>query len=608
MTQSANDRFLKSTAVGGETTMPFDFLIEAKAELEVIRTSVAGVDTVLSLNTHYSIADNQLNLANGGVITLVSPASATAGEKYTCRGITPASRSSDFQTGGDLLAATINTQFDRLTRIAQQNERDLNDAVRLARTSTFSGPIYMEDPEDATVQYYDQSSGMMINGPTIDDIEDAAANATAAAASAAKLSGTSTTSLAIGTGSKAFTTQSGKFFDTGSFLLITSDANPTVNYMFGNVTAYSGTSLTVNVLAIGGSGTLADWTIRVAGARGADGAAGSLDFSALTEDTAPDGTADYTVTRDASAGANKKVLLHTIFSTIDTLTAETAPATGDKLPFYDVSAAAARHITLANMLKVINGLTADSSPDTAADYTVTYDASAGAAKKVLLNLLAGVSGVSIQVFTASGTWTKPAGVKYALFIVQGAGGGGGGADSTGAGAETAAGGGASGGLSISAIDVTGVVSYAIAIGAGGAGGADTGGNGSAGGNSTVNTTTVVAIGGDPGIGTGSAAAAAAISRGGSSAAAGTGNAAFGGSSGNNGSTDAAGGNASGGNGAGGIFGTNGGRGGIISAGASVAAPTVGANGGGGGGGASTATTGQAGGDGGDGYVLVIEFK
>jgi len=103
---------------------------------------------------------------------------------------------------------------------------------------------------------------------------NAAASATEAAAQAAKLTGTSTSSVAIGTGSKAFTTQSSKFFDVGNFVLIVDDAAPATNWMFGQVTAYSGTSLTVNVVVVGGSGTKSAWTIRVAGARGATGDTG----------------------------------------------------------------------------------------------------------------------------------------------------------------------------------------------------------------------------------------------------------------------------------------------------------------------------------------------
>ena len=100
---------------------------------------------------------------------------------------------------------------------------------------------------------------------------NAAASATLALGYASRYKGTSTTSLAIGTGSKAFTTQADKFFDVGVFVLATSDADET-NYMWGQVTAYSGTSLTVNVIVISGSGTHADWTITVSGARGAPGA------------------------------------------------------------------------------------------------------------------------------------------------------------------------------------------------------------------------------------------------------------------------------------------------------------------------------------------------
>lgn len=115
-----------------------------------------------------------------------------------------------------------------------------------------------------------------------DDADAAAASAAAAASSetsaaayATQLYGTSTSSVAIGVGSKSFTTQSGKFFDAGTRVLISDNAAPTTNTMFGTVTSYSGTSLTVNVAATSGSGTLSDWTIRVSGERGATGATGA---------------------------------------------------------------------------------------------------------------------------------------------------------------------------------------------------------------------------------------------------------------------------------------------------------------------------------------------
>jgi hypothetical protein len=70
----------------------------------------------------------------------------------------------------------------------------------------------------------------------------------------------STSSLAIAVASKTFTVEAGKAFVAGQWVLALSDAD-NANNMYGQITSYSGTSLVVNVIAIGGSGTHADWTI-----------------------------------------------------------------------------------------------------------------------------------------------------------------------------------------------------------------------------------------------------------------------------------------------------------------------------------------------------------
>lgn len=127
------------------------------------------------------------------------------------------------------------------------------------------------------------------------DATAAAASEAASALNVAKLTGTSTTSLAIATGSKSFTTQASKFFNVGSYVIAKSDANPTTNLMAGQVTAYSGTSLTVNVTRIVGSGTYADWTIIVSaqpGETGATGATGARGPSPAIQWNFSTGTAD----------------------------------------------------------------------------------------------------------------------------------------------------------------------------------------------------------------------------------------------------------------------------------------------------------------------------
>lgn len=74
--------------------------------------------------------------------------------------------------------------------------------------------------------------------------------------------GTSTTSLAIGTGAKSFTIETGKPFSVGQFVQVSVTATP-ANYMLGQITAYNRTTgaMTVNVTSVSGSGTFSGWTI-----------------------------------------------------------------------------------------------------------------------------------------------------------------------------------------------------------------------------------------------------------------------------------------------------------------------------------------------------------
>jgi len=109
---------------------------------------------------------------------------------------------------------------------------------------------------------------------------NAAASAVNASTYAAALQATSTTSLLIEIASKSFTTQSGKQFAAGQWVVAVSAAN-NANYMFGQVTSYASTTLVVNVTVIGGIGTLADWNIYLSGPQGATGATGDVSLNGV---------------------------------------------------------------------------------------------------------------------------------------------------------------------------------------------------------------------------------------------------------------------------------------------------------------------------------------
>jgi len=102
----------------------------------------------------------------------------------------------------------------------------------------------------------------------IDQVDTAVAAAGSAAASATEAlnapgwKGTSTTNHSVTTGAKSFTTQTGKSFAAGQFLVIAVAASPQI-YMMCQITGYVGGTgvLTVNVQYAIGGGSFSDWSI-----------------------------------------------------------------------------------------------------------------------------------------------------------------------------------------------------------------------------------------------------------------------------------------------------------------------------------------------------------
>lgn len=105
------------------------------------------------------------------------------------------------------------------------------------------------------------------------------------AAYGSALVATSASSLSISTGAKVFTIEENKQFAAGQFVLAVDAGNPD-NFMIGQVSSYTGATLTIDAQATGGSGTVADWDISVSGAQGAKGDPGTIPWAIA------DGTAD----------------------------------------------------------------------------------------------------------------------------------------------------------------------------------------------------------------------------------------------------------------------------------------------------------------------------
>lgn len=103
-------------------TGPYNFSFEILANTDI---SVYRDDTLLTLTTNYTVTIN----ANGtGYVTLT--AAPTGATQIAIVGNRTISRSTDFTTGGDFFANTLNNELDQQTIFAQQNAEGLARALQ----------------------------------------------------------------------------------------------------------------------------------------------------------------------------------------------------------------------------------------------------------------------------------------------------------------------------------------------------------------------------------------------------------------------------------------------------------------------------------------------
>jgi hypothetical protein len=117
------------SGAGGAGPYAFTFEILANTDIAVFKD-----DVLLTLTTHYTVSI----AANGtGSVTItaaglaLSPVSPT---QYAIIGNRTISRSTDFTTGGDFFANTLNDELDQQTIFAQQNAEGLQRALTAPQT------------------------------------------------------------------------------------------------------------------------------------------------------------------------------------------------------------------------------------------------------------------------------------------------------------------------------------------------------------------------------------------------------------------------------------------------------------------------------------------
>ena len=126
----------KATYSGNGTTtaftVPFYFL-EA-ADLQVILRSSAGVETVQTLTSQYTVTG--AGVASGGTVTmLTAPASGTT--LTVLRNVSP-TQETDLLPNDRLPAESLETALDKLTMLVQQLDEESGRSIKLAATDSSS--------------------------------------------------------------------------------------------------------------------------------------------------------------------------------------------------------------------------------------------------------------------------------------------------------------------------------------------------------------------------------------------------------------------------------------------------------------------------------------
>ncbi len=120
---------------GSTTVFAYGFKVFDEDDLTVIlRTDATGTETVQTKTTHYTVSG--VGSASGGNVTFgTAPAS---GVTVVIRRASPLTQTTDYTPNDPFPAASHEDALDNLTFIAQQQQEEIDRAIKLSRTNTMT--------------------------------------------------------------------------------------------------------------------------------------------------------------------------------------------------------------------------------------------------------------------------------------------------------------------------------------------------------------------------------------------------------------------------------------------------------------------------------------
>jgi len=132
MTVAISTSRIQYNCNGSVVAFAFGFGVGATDEIQVILTDSAGVETTLTETTHYVISATNDDYESGGTVTTV--ATYAAGNTITILRDVPVTQESDFTENMPTLYETFEDGLDKLTRINQQQDEEIERTIKLKKS------------------------------------------------------------------------------------------------------------------------------------------------------------------------------------------------------------------------------------------------------------------------------------------------------------------------------------------------------------------------------------------------------------------------------------------------------------------------------------------
>jgi len=143
---------------------PYSFAFEVLEQTDI---AVYKNTTLLTITTDYTVT---IGVDGTGSITLV--VAATGADQITIVGDRAVARSTDFVTGGDLFANSLNDEFDSLVIFAQQVKETADRGLKASITDPTDVNMTLPGKDDrkGKVLAFDSTTGDPVSGPALDSM------------------------------------------------------------------------------------------------------------------------------------------------------------------------------------------------------------------------------------------------------------------------------------------------------------------------------------------------------------------------------------------------------------------------------------------------------